>query len=56
MLTPFLPVDVYVSNGPVTDSVNVSNQDQELRVEGDRPSPCLWHTDSLSLQVSKHGA
>ena len=27
MLLPFLPVDEYATSGPVTDSVNVSNQD-----------------------------
>ena len=28
MLSPFLPVEVHARNGPVTDSVNVSQQDQ----------------------------
>ena len=34
MLSPFLPVDVYARSGPVTDSVNVSNQDQDFVFRG----------------------
>ena len=29
MLSPFVPVDVYARSGPVTDSVSLSNQDQD---------------------------
>ena len=28
MLSPFLPAEVHARNGPVTDSVNVSQQDE----------------------------
>ena len=29
MLSHFLPIDVYAKNGPVTDSISVSNQVQD---------------------------
>ena len=34
VLSLFLPVDVYARSGPVTDSVNVANQDQDLVLWG----------------------